>query len=420
MTRYRARWVLPIDQPPLRDGWVDVADGRIAGLGAGTAPGAAAADTRDLGEVALVPGLVNAHTHLELSWMAGLVPPAASMHEWIGALMRVRFAGPKMGSGRISDDGTGNAARPHFPEPDAARAGAALMRGTGTVLVGDITNSLITPPILAEAGIGGVVFHELLGFSVSEPHAFVRAAAGRASAAAAGVANAEPPIRVTLAAHAPYSVSPALFREIAAQASGPLAVHLGESPEEVEFLRSGLGPIRQTLESLGVWNGEWRVPECDPVSYIADLGYLQPGALVVHGVHLTDDALERLRDADATLITCPRSNLWVGAGPPRLSHFYACGVPVAVGTDSLASVATLNLWDELAEMRRLAPDVAPECLLESATRIGAEALGFGDDFGTITAGKRAALVAVDVPAAVSDVEEYLVSGVPADCVRRVA
>jgi len=418
VTRYRARWVLPIDQPPLRDGWVDVGNGRIAALGAGPAPSAASADTRDLGEVALLPGLVNAHTHLELSWMAGLIPPAASMHEWIADLMRVRFAGNNTGRNFPSDR------REITPgvisELDAARAGAALMRDTGTVLVGDITNSLITPPILAEAGIGGVVFHELLGFSVSEPHAFVRAAAGRASEAAAGVAAAEPRIRVTLAAHAPYSVSPALFREIAAQASGPLAVHLGESPEEVEFLRTGLGPIRQTLESLGVWNGEWRVPECDPVSYIADLGYLQPGALVVHGVHLTDDALERLRDADATLITCPRSNLWVGSGPPRLSHFYACGVPVAVGTDSLASVATLNLWDELAEMRRLAPDVAPECLLESATRIGAEGLGFGDDFGTLTAGKRAALVAVDVPAAVGDVEEYLVSGVPADRVRRVA
>jgi cytosine/adenosine deaminase-related metal-dependent hydrolase len=141
--------------------------------------------------------------------------------------------------------------------------------------------------------------------------------------------------------------------------------------------------------------------------------------LVVHGVHLTDDALERLRQAGAVLVTCPRSNVWVGAGAPRLSHFYASGVPVAVGTDSLASAASLNMFDELAEIRRLAPEVAGASILESATRIGARALGRGRDFGTLAAGKRAALVAVDVPAAVRDVEEYLVGGVPSSNVRPI-
>src|SRR5690606_37543046 len=112
--------------------------------------------------------------------------------------------------------------------------------------------------------------------------------------------------------------------------------------------------------------------------------------LVVHGVHLTDDGLERLLKRRAVIVTCPRSNEWVGAGAPRLSHFYAAGVPVAVGTDSLASVPTLNLFDELAEMRRLAPEVAAASLLESATSVGARALGLGDRFGTLTPGKRAA------------------------------
>src|SRR6187551_874257 len=155
---FRARWLLPIDRPPVHGGWIEIApDGRIAAIGQGKPPSSA----DDLGDVALLPGLVNAHTHLELSWMAGLIPPAASMHEWIADLMRVRFAGNNTGRNFPSDR------REITPgvisELDAARAGAALMRDTGTVLVGDITNSLITPPILAEAGIGGVVFHELLG-----------------------------------------------------------------------------------------------------------------------------------------------------------------------------------------------------------------------------------------------------------------
>jgi len=153
---------------------------------------------------------------------------------------------------------------------------------------------------------------------------------------------------------------------------------------------------------------------------MADLGYLVEGALLVHGVHLTDDGLERIRRAKAVLVTCPRSNLWVGVGPPRLSHFFASGAPVAIGTDSLASAPTLNMFDELAEMRRLAPELAAPTLLQSATLRGAVALGFGRDYGTLAPGKRAALVAVDVPPATRDVEEYLVSGVSAGAIRRVA
>jgi cytosine/adenosine deaminase-related metal-dependent hydrolase len=110
----------------------------------------------------------------------------------------------------------------------------------------------------------------------------------------------------------------------------------------------------------------------------------------------------------------------VGAGIPPLGRFYASGVPVAIGTDSLASAPTLSVFDELAAMRRLAPDVAPGALLDSATRVGAEALGFGRDYGTIAPGRRAALIAVRVPPDVGDVEEYLVGGVPPADIRWVS
>lgn len=226
---------------------------------------------------------------------------------------------------------------------------------------------------------------------------------------------------MTVAAHAPYSVAPALFREIAQRnTDGPLTVHLGESREEVEFLRTGGGPLRRTLERLGVWVPSWRAPQCDPVEYMRQLGYLRPGLLAVHGVQLGDDALERLREAGATVVTCPRSNVWTGVGIPRLAHFYAAGVPVAIGTDSLASADTLNMFDELGEMRRVAPEVSAASFLDSATRVGAEALGYGGSYGTLDPGKRAALVAVDIPPGVTDVEEYLVSGVPASSVRRLS
>ena len=391
----RARWVLPIDRAPIEGGWVESDNGRISRVGSGAPPAAA----EDLGDVALLPGLVNAHTHLELSWMAGLVPQAPSMNDWILNLLRVRREGAPGGADA---------------ELASARAAVNMMRATGVVLVGDITNNCITVEALRGSGLGGVMFYELLGFNAVDPEGLVRAAWQR-------LEKTNTDLKLSVVAHAPYSVSPGLFRAIAARSDRtPLSIHLGESAEEVEFLRTGGGPIRETLDRLGVWTGTWRVPECDPVKYISDLGYLRSGLLVVHGVHLTDDALERLRKAGAVIVSCPRSNIWVGAGPPRLSHFYAARLPVAVGTDSLASVATLNLFDELAEMRRLAPEVAAGTFLASATKVGAEALGFGKDYGTIAPGKRPGLVAVDVPASERDVEEYLVGGIAAGAIRRVA
>ena len=140
----------------------------------------------------------------------------------------------------------------------------------------------------------------------------------------------------------------------------------------------------------------------------------------MHGVQLDEAALARLRASGATLVTCPRSNQWVGAGVPPVARFYASGVRVAVGTDSLASVDDLNLFAELAELRRLAPAVPARALLESATRSGAEALGFGGELGVLAPGARAALVAVDVRRGEADVEEYLVNGIPPSAVRWVA
>ena len=363
----------------------------------------------DLGDVAVLPGLVNAHTHLELSWMAGRVLPGPSMSQWIQTLMRARRAGAPGGlDGEIS----------------AARDAVLDMMRSGTVAVGDISNSLLTPALLDECGLDGVVFHELIGFNPPDPVAAVAVAQERIASDAAlrrARRHGASGVPATICAHAPYSVSPALFREIASRADStmPLTVHLGESFEEIEFLRSGRGPMRELLEGFGAWTDAWQAPACDPVSYLDALAYLRKGVLVVHGVHLSAGGLARLREIGAVLVTCPRSNVWVGSGAPDISRFYASGVPVAIGTDSLASAATLNMFDELAAVRRAAANIAPARLLESATLIGARALGVDGRYGTIAPGKRAALVAVDIPADVTDVEEYLVSGVSSSAVRRI-
>jgi cytosine/adenosine deaminase-related metal-dependent hydrolase len=130
---------------------------------------------------------------------------------------------------------------------------------------------------------------------------------------------------------------------------------------------------------------------------------------------LSSDALSRLAERGCVIVSCPRSNRWVGAGEPPIDRFYASGAPVAFGTDSLASAPDLNLFAELAAARTMS-SVSASRLLDSATRAGAEALGFGEELGTIDAGKRAALLAVRVPPDVVDVEEYLVRGVEPDAI----
>jgi cytosine/adenosine deaminase-related metal-dependent hydrolase len=399
MTVYAADWILPIVDDPVANGWVAVDGGRIAGAGSGPQDGAI-----DLGRVAILPVLVNAHTHLELSYLRDAVPAADRFLDWVGGIMAARRAQPN----------------PEAPEIlAAARAGIAEARASGTGLVGDISNSLATVSLLREAGMPARVFYELLGFNAGDPAGRVREARARVSA----IAGAGTDVRVGLAPHAPYSVSPELFaairEDLDAHRDDISSVHLGESPEEVELIHHGTGGWRELLIALGVWREGWQAPGVSPVMYLADSGFLDSRVLAVHGVQCSGDDLSRLRALGATLVSCPRSNQHVGVGAPPLEVFYAAGVNVAFGTDSLASVADLNMFQELAAARTLASRVSARDLIASATLVGARALGFGDEFGSIETGKRGALIAVQLPEDVGDVEEYLVSGIDPVTVRWV-
>jgi cytosine/adenosine deaminase-related metal-dependent hydrolase len=209
----------------------------------------------------------------------------------------------------------------------------------------------------------------------------------------------------------------AIRRAIDRDPFAPCSIHLSESAEEVEFIRRGVGAWRELLEEIGSWDPAWVAPGGSPVDFLDDSGFLDPRVLAVHGVQMTPADLRRLAKCGSTLVTCPRSNFHTGAGAPPIEEFYASGVRVAVGTDSLASTPDLNLFAELATMRALAPKVPAAALLDSATWEGARALGFGADFGTIEPGKVARLLAVALPSPAIDVEEYLVSGIEPDQIR---
>jgi len=406
LIRYHASWILPITEPPIADGWVVADRGRIVAYGAygavnRRAPSHAETGEVDLGRVAVLPGLVNAHTHLELSYLRDEVPPAAAFVTWIRAVMAARRKRPSLTAPEILD---------------AMDLAIAESIAFGTVLVGDISNTLVSFAALARSRLAAVVFFEVLGFNVDDADALVEHAAREIEAL-----GPTERVRTSLAAHAPYSVGPLVFRAIRKAVDrdpfAPYSVHVAESIEESEFVRHGGGPWRQVLEEVGTWNPAWTAPGVSPVQFLDDSGFVGSRLLAVHGVQMTPADLARLVSRGATLVTCPRSNGHTGAGAPPIEDFYASGVHVAVGTDSLASAPDLSVFAELATLRALAPSVPASRLLASATIEGARALGFDADYGTIEPGKSARLVAVDVPAGTGDVEEYLVSGIHRDQIR---
>ena len=398
MPQFRAAWLLPINQPPIRDAWILTERGRIVAFGHSQPGDFTPSGEIDLGNVAVLPGVVNAHTHLELSWLRGRVPVTDDFPGWIRAVVKLIYQ---------TQDHAEEAARAIPEAVDEARR-------CGTALVGDISNDLVTSRVLAERRLAALVFHELIGFKNQNARKTMADAVERLAAMpSSGL------LRHSLAPHAPYSVSPALFTAIKDELSrDPIArssVHLAESEAEVQFLEDGSGPWRQFLEDMNAWDPAWTAPRCTPVEYLEKIGFIDDRLLIVHGVQLTDAELAQIGASGATLVTCPRGNIRTGAGEPPVDDFFRHGVRVAIGTDSLASVPDLNIFSELAELRRLAPAVPARALLESATINGARALGFEADFGSIEAGKRDSLISVDLPRPLLNVEEYLVSGIePAD------
>ena len=376
-----------------------VDQGRIVAVGREQVPPSSGPPRRvreiDLGRVAVLPALVNAHTHLELSWMRGRLSTADSFPDWIRQLITLRGSQP---------DPAGPLIR------SAIEQGIQEARRAGTVLVGDIGNTLASVEPLRASELRGIVFREVIGFSPPDPDKLVRDIESEIDAVGDGDT-----VRLSLAAHAPYSVAPLVFRAIrdglARRPFRPCSIHLAESRDELEFLLDAHGAWRALLEDVGAWEPSWKPPGCGPLEYLERMGFISERLLVVHGVHLTASELTRLARAGATLVTCPRGNLATRAGTPPIAAFHRSGVRVAIGTDSLASVDDLNVFQELAALRRLAPEVPARTLLTWATENGAQALGFARDYGAIESGRRAALLAVALPARVGDVEEYLLSGI---------
>jgi len=319
----------------------------------------------DLGPVCLVPGLLNAHTHLELSHLAGRSPKGQGFPAWAGWLARQR----------LSDrDGTA-----------LATVAANLSRaGTGAVIdVGSRTGPAVVRA-LGAAGLEFLVCHEAFGFRPL-PEPLVPPGLDAAVAALPQGTGA-----VAASGHALYSTSPDNLRRAQAvcqDRSAPFCLHLAELQGEVELLATGRGELAALLAGR-VLPRDFRPPGCSPVAYAHELGLLGPSTLAVHGVWLTDADRARLAATGTTVCLCPRSNAHIGVGTADAPALVAAGVGLCLGTDSLASNDDLDLWNEVRCLLASHPDLSPGAILPALTSTPARLLGRARDLGLLAPGAR--------------------------------
>jgi cytosine/adenosine deaminase-related metal-dependent hydrolase len=367
----RARHLLPIASSPLDGGWLRIDRGRIVALGPGRPSGPAV----DLGDAIVLPGLVNAHTHLEFSTVQQPLSANGGLPAWIGRVVALRRQRP--------------------PDATAADAALSVVRGraesaaAGVTAIGEIATA-VSLDAYAAPGPLVRVFREALGLSpAAGTAAFASAIRDLDRLHACGIASGVSP-------HAPYSVTAALGSRMLATARArglPAAMHLAESREEEALLADGTGAFRELLESLGAW------PAAAPPRLLSTADWISrlargPRGIVVHGTHLDRDpvALARLtrhRDRLAVAI-CPRTTRGLSGTLPPLALFRSAGLRVAIGTDSRASNPDLSV---LAECRTLvdAGLTSPAMALTMATLHGAWALMLDHQCGRLAVGRPADL-----------------------------
>lgn len=389
-----AAWVAPMHGPVLADGAVLI-DAKILAVGPRDQLGAQARDVElvDLGDCVLMPGLVNAHAHLELSLCRRPDSPRGGFVDWIKDLM------------------------PQVPTPE--QVAAAIDRGVeqclrfGVTTVGDISRQChLTRPLLHESPLRVISFGEVLAMAQHRDLLETRLAV-----AADGHWQSDR-LTIGVSPHAPYSVEPTGFKrclEIARQRHMPLATHLAETPYEAEFLAQHSGPFRDLWQWLGAWDGQVPKFSGGPIRFAQSLDLLQYPSVLAHVNYCDDGEMDILAGGRASVVYCPRTHQFFGHPPHRWRDMLARGINVAVGTDSCASSPDLNLVDDLRLLHRLDRQVPAADLWSLITTNAAKAMGFSGRVGSLAVGAAADLVAFAVKTD-DPLLEVLESGIPPEAV----
>jgi cytosine/adenosine deaminase-related metal-dependent hydrolase len=373
-----ARYILPVEGEPIADGLLAIDNGRIASVG----PRNGRAADIDLGNAAITPGFVNAHTHLELAPLTGR-PEAGDEVAWLRRVIEQR---------RTSTTASLR---------EAAARNALASVAAGTTFLADTTTAGLSWEALASVPLRAVVFAEIIGLKRQR-------GLQTSDAAWTWLSKVKPEDQVAacarpgLSPHAPYSTSGWLYHR-AASSRLPLSTHLAEMPEELELLRTRSGPLRRMLEDLGAWDDEWEPIGPRPADYVRKGELRQADWLVAHGTYLEPSDFWQLRPEAApggqrvAVAYCPRTHARFGHAPHPFRAMLERGVVVCLGTDSLASAPSLSILDEIRFLHRRDPSLGGPLLLTMATLFGAWALRGETTTGSLRPGKSADLAVVALP-----------------------
>jgi 5-methylthioadenosine/S-adenosylhomocysteine deaminase len=391
--RLSARWVLPADGAPVEHGALLIGpDGRIAAVGpeldVPRPPGVA---LEDFGDAVLLPGLINTHTHLELTGLEG-EPPGPDFADWIRRLREAK------------------AARAPDAYLDAARRGLADCLAAGVTTVADTGDSGAVIQALAEAGGSGIAYQEVFGPHPDQREGSLAGLRQRVGHLGRFVTER---VRVGVSPHAPYTVSGPLYAatsEWARREGLPVAVHLAESPAESALLERGAGPFAEAWRRRGI--PVPLPPGRTPVAWLEEHGVLSDRTLCIHVVQAGPGDVARLARAGASVAHCPLSNRAHGHGAAPLGAFLAAGIRVGLGTDSTVSVGRLDLLAE-ARAARVLGGLDAARALALCTIEGARALGMDGEIGSLAPGKWGDCAVIRPPrgaAAAAPEEQVLASG----------
>jgi 5-methylthioadenosine/S-adenosylhomocysteine deaminase len=388
-TRLRARWVVPVDGPPIENGEVVVDEqGFLVSVSPITGSNVGA---RDFGHAAILPGLVNVHSHLEYTLFRGFLDDLP-FFSWIRTLTALKTL---------------------LSREDwvvSATLGAAEMLAAGITTVGDCADAGASLDALLASGMRGIVFREAFGITPNEAavddivaHLDNKITAMRAQVTDAGAGER---VTIGLSPHAPYTVRAPLFAALGKYASRNSlrqAIHVAETVAEDDLIRRGAGPFADMFARRGI---AWTPPRTSPARYVDEAGGFPEGGaptLAVHCVHTDADDARLLSSRNVAVAHCPKSNGKLGAGVAPLTAWLAAGLTVGLGTDSVASNNSTDMWEEmraaLFNARARAHDtgaLSSSQALHLATLGGANALGLQNEIGSLTPNKRADLCVVDL------------------------
>lgn len=383
MIRYRARWVVPVTSEPIADGIVAVEGDRIEYVG--PAADAPAGQDENLGEVVLLPGLVNSHCHLELTAMRGFLEDL-EFRRWILRLTNARRA--------VLD---------REALLDSARYGIEEGVRAGVTTYADTCASGVVMQAMRDAGVRGIMYQEVFGPDPAQCDESMRGL----REAVSGLRYLETPlVRLGVSPHAPYTVSDELFRATAALAREqglPMAIHIAESDLEQRLVVDAAGAFADGLRRRGidvVRRGD------SPIRLLERLGILESGPLLIHCVRADQSDIGMIASSRSSVAHCPVSNAKLGHGVAPLTELLVAGVTVGLGSDSMASNNRMDMLEEarialLTQRARLGSFETPGAMemLELATIEGAKALGLDQLTGSLEAGKQADLAAFSLAGA---------------------